>query len=484
MRRSDLRSPVRSDPHVLQLLVLALSAIACGAPSSHAAAPAEKPASWTLDGPLGDRPARTTDAAPLSDQENRGGWKRFAPLSDEFEGSSLDRTKWWPRNPTWLGRQPALFHPGNVEVRDGMLHLTMRKQEVAEMPRGKGYHTWTSAAVQSRRVVKYGYFEARCRPMRSHGSSAFWFYRSEKKRWTEIDVFEIGGGAPGFETKYHMNLHVFHTPDEKRHWSTPSVWHAPRPLADGFRVYGLEWDRETIRFWVDGVLVRKVANTHWHQALTLNFDSETMPKWFGLPRDADLPSTFSVDYIRVWRKESVRSYEEIAQPILERTRKMFEGKRGLLEHSLRVQRYAEEILEAEGGDPLVVRAAALLHDVGIPRAREVHGSSAGKYQEIEGPPIAERILAELDVPAETIDLVAGIVANHHSATDPDVTSHGEFRIVWDADWLVNFPGSHRGATRDRIEKDIATTFRTEAGRKIAHRLFLGAEQASDSGSPE
>ena len=44
-----------------------------------------------------------------------------------------------------------------------------------------------------------------------------------------------------------------------------------------------------------------MENTHWHQPLSLNLDSETMPEWFGLPDEASLPSTFSVEYIRSWR---------------------------------------------------------------------------------------------------------------------------------------------------------------------------------------
>jgi hypothetical protein len=34
----------------------------------------------------------------------------------------------------------------------------------------------------------------------------------------------------------------------------------------------------------------------------LIFDSETMPGWFGMPDDADLPSTFSVEYVRAWKR--------------------------------------------------------------------------------------------------------------------------------------------------------------------------------------
>lgn len=36
--------------------------------------------------------------------------------------------------------------------------------------------------------------------------------------------------------------------------------------------------------------------------LFLIFDSETMPDWFGMPDDNDLPSTFSIEYVRAWKQ--------------------------------------------------------------------------------------------------------------------------------------------------------------------------------------
>ncbi|UCG59291.1 MAG: family 16 glycosylhydrolase [Phycisphaerales bacterium] len=277
------------------------------------AADTERPESWLRSGELGPAPQRATNILPLSDQSNKGNWTKYEPLSDEFEAVELDLNKWWPKNPKWLGRQPAYFHPGNVRLSGGELHLTMRKQEVPEMPKDRGYHTYTSAAVQSKTKVKYGYFEIKARPMKSHGSSSFWFYDSAAEWWTEIDVFEIGGGAGGFERKYNMNVHVFKTPTEKRHWSVHGAWVAPSNLADDYHVYGLEWDNKKIKWYFDGVLVRWVQNTHWHQPLTLNFDSETMPEWFGLPRDADLPSTYSIEYVRAWKRiETTTGAEQTA----------------------------------------------------------------------------------------------------------------------------------------------------------------------------
>jgi hypothetical protein len=90
-------------------------------------------------------------------------------------------------------------------------------------------------------------------------------------------------------------------PSENRHSSIGKDWDAPWKLADAFHLYGVEWDPEDIKYYVDGVLVRQVQNTHWHQPLYLIFDSETMPDWFGMPEDKDLPSTFSIEYVRAWK---------------------------------------------------------------------------------------------------------------------------------------------------------------------------------------
>jgi beta-glucanase (GH16 family) len=256
---------------------------------------------WVLKGELGNKPKRVTETYPLSDQSNAGKWVAYGPMSDEFEAGKIDADKWYDKNPRWMGRQPAWFYDKNVTVSDGKMHLAMKKEEPAEMRKDKGYHTYTSAAVQSKGRVLYGYFEVKCKPMNSAGSSSFWFYHNTPELWTEIDVFEIGGKAKGFEKKYNMNVHVFKTPAEKRHWSKHGQWYAPTNLADDYHVYALEWDKEKVKWYFDGVLVRWVENTHWHQALTLNFDSETMPDWFGLPEDKDLPSTYSIEYVRTWK---------------------------------------------------------------------------------------------------------------------------------------------------------------------------------------
>lgn len=243
-------------------------------------------------------------------------WEPIPELTDEFSGNKLDATKWHDHNPTWKGRQPGFFSKRNVTVRDGQLHLTARAENLPDLP--PGYHTFTTAAVKSKTRVLYGYFELKCKPMDSRASSAFWFYAQDKDAdksdtawWTEIDVFEICGRSAERDRVYHMNVHVFVTPEEgKHHWSKAAKWQAPFRLADDFHVYALEWDGHAIKWYVDGQVVRTLENTHWHQALHMNFDSETFPKWFGLPQQENLPSTFSIEYVRSWRKKETAASKD------------------------------------------------------------------------------------------------------------------------------------------------------------------------------
>ena len=140
-----------------------------------------------------------------------------------------------------------------------------------------------------------------------------------------------------------------------------------------------------------------------------------------------------------------------------------------IDHALKVVEYAEAIMDTHTADPLVVKAAAILHDIGIHDAEWKHGSAAGRYQEMTGPPIARSILTAQGVDEGTIDHVCRIIASHHSARDIDTP---EFRVVWDADWLANIPVEHPDADRAKLEKLIADVFRTDRGRSLAQRQFL------------
>ena len=105
-----------------------------------------------------------------------------------------------------------------------------------------------------------------------------------------------------------------------------------------------------------------------------------------------------------------------------------------INHARKVLGWAEQILEKENGDPEIVVAAAVLHDIGIHAAEKKHGSTAGKYQEIEGPPIAEHIMRRIGFPENKLGEVLEIIAHHHS---PGIIKTANFKIIYEADCLVN-----------------------------------------------
>ena len=143
-----------------------------------------------------------------------------------------------------------------------------------------------------------------------------------------------------------------------------------------------------------------------------------------------------------------------------------------INHALAVLGYAEKINSAQGADNLVVTAAAILHDIGIHQAEKKYNSTAGKYQEIEGPPIAEPILKSCGLGFDKIEHVCKIIANHHSAKNIDTP---EFRVIWDADWLVNIPDECADMTKERLTSFIEKIFKTSKGKQLAKEIYLSGE---------
>ncbi|MFJ2484743.1 family 16 glycosylhydrolase [Pseudomonas sp. NPDC087639] len=263
---------------------------------------------WTRVGPLGALPTRTRANLPLSDQANAGQWTLNRKLSDDFNGSTLDRTRWHVNNAIGnesLGRKPALYTPNNASVSNGNLNIVFRKETLPQKYVKLGFKDYTSAMVRTTERGFYGYYEARAKPMNSAGSSAFWLaWTGMLDNATEIDIFEIAGKTKdaALDRSYHMNAHLWATPQSTEHIDNGSIWVSPWRLADAFHIYGFDWQPDTLRWYVDGVLVRESKNNYFFFPMEVNFDSEAMWKWFGVVDDADLPSTFEVDYFYMWQR--------------------------------------------------------------------------------------------------------------------------------------------------------------------------------------
>ena len=139
-------------------------------------------------------------------------------------------------------------------------------------------------------------------------------------------------------------------------------------------------------------------------------------------------------------------------------------------HATRVARYAEEIFREEGGDLAVILSAAYLHDIGIKEAERKYQSTAARYQEEEGPPIARDILSSLGASQDLIDEVCDIVGHHHHPGHQETVN---FKIVYDADLIVNLEEKKKESPlkEERLDKLIKGAFLTKSGKKVAKRAL-------------
>jgi len=150
-------------------------------------------------------------------------------------------------------------------------------------------------------------------------------------------------------------------------------------------------------------------------------------------------------------------------------RNLFGDDEKRIAHALSVLSYAEQILQEEEGDRAVVVAAALLHDIGIHEAERKHNSNAGRYQEIEGPPIARGIMDSLGADAALTEEVCDIVGHHHSPREVETAN---YKILYDADTIVNLCAEVPASKRPALKKKLERLFLTPTGLRIARHTLL------------
>jgi len=145
-------------------------------------------------------------------------------------------------------------------------------------------------------------------------------------------------------------------------------------------------------------------------------------------------------------------------------------------HATRVARYAEKIGKGEQGNLAVILTAAYLQDIGIKEAERKHQSTAARYQEEEGPPVAKEILEKLGAREELIEEVCDIVGHHHHP-GPEETVN--FKSVYDADMIANLEDNNKESQveSENLASIIEKSFLTESGRNLAQRVLLNGKGA-------
>lgn len=251
-----------------------------------------------------------------------GVWILDNSFSDEFNKSKLDEKRWWDFNPAWHGRKPSHFARSNVKVKNGLLKLTAKNlnpKKVSAQDKARGYDKFSTAIIKSKERSHYGYYEARAKSMKAAVCNAFWLYdpleESAKYREgeysEEIDIFEVFGKANKKENQraYYAAVHRYQTPYveslvNKRKYKLENRYtrlEVEYDFHEEFHIYGLLWTPDELVWFLDGKEVFRRKNDFFKRPLHIIFDAEIMETWDGLPNSNDLPSTFEVDYVRVWR---------------------------------------------------------------------------------------------------------------------------------------------------------------------------------------
>lgn len=247
-------------------------------------------------------------------------------FSDEFDGNTLDSSKWDDWVWSFPGRRAGFcFARDNVALTNGCLTLTarlLREDEKSEENLRRGFDTYATAMVRSKEKTFYGYYECRAKGMKAAVCNAFWLYdplsdQPEKKfrvgdTTEEIDIFEFfgknGTTTQAVNRVYYTTVHRLKTPYlegivnggvEKLKDRTKST-EVDFDFWEDFHTYGFEWTEDRLTWYLDGEEVFSRMNDHFDRPMHVTFDCEIMYNWAGEPDKDDLPAVFYIDYIRYW----------------------------------------------------------------------------------------------------------------------------------------------------------------------------------------
>ncbi len=248
-------------------------------------------------------------------------WTKVDNLSDEFEGTALDETKWMNTDPAaWIGRAPALFVKDVVSVSDDNLKITNYQFSSPRVVNGETF-THGAGNIWSMNRAEVGqYFEVRMKANKTFLSSTFWLINRTKeftgcdKRTTELDIQECvgeitGGGSSSFDRTIHSNTHsrntsCMQTPTgsqgDNAQLASGKVW-------EDYHVYGAWWKSPTeVLFFLDGKEVYSITpKSEFNLPMYLRLVTEAY-NWNPVPADGGMTGseeerTTFYDWVRTWK---------------------------------------------------------------------------------------------------------------------------------------------------------------------------------------
>ncbi len=244
-------------------------------------------------------------------------WEVNKKFSDEFNGTTLDTTKWYARSPYWVhGRPPATFRAYSVSVKDGTMQI---KNSV--LKGDKKYNIAGGAVASKAKDAYFGYYEVRMKASGISMSSTFWLKNKPVDsncpyEQLELDIVEaVGMQKTGHDLRNFMrsNTHTFRTDcnGEKLVKSSGGNCEISPPANETFHTYGCWWeDENTLKFYHNGAYKFTIhPNTYFrdkpfNRPMYMHMVTETY-NWETPPTEEELNN----DAINTTCYDWVRSYK-------------------------------------------------------------------------------------------------------------------------------------------------------------------------------
>ncbi|MEW6006027.1 MAG: family 16 glycosylhydrolase [Stygiobacter sp.] len=224
--------------------------------------------------------------------------------SDEFDGTSINPSYWTFETGTgtngWGNNELQYYtnRTENAKIENGMLVITARQESYA----GRNY-TSARMKTQGKKSFKYGKIEARMKLPVGKGSwPAFWMLGDNITfvgwpKCGEIDIMEHINSDPSVYGTIHY--------DDNGHVSKGGNTSTD---VTQFHVYSIEWDSNTIKWFVDGrqyyfvYIVNGVNSTEeFHNPFFIILNLAIGGNWPGNPDGSmQFPISMYVDYVRVY----------------------------------------------------------------------------------------------------------------------------------------------------------------------------------------
>ncbi|MBM7113288.1 family 16 glycosylhydrolase [Archangium primigenium] len=211
--------------------------------------------------------------------------------------TTLDLSR-WRASDGWVSSEDfnAGWRADHVRLTEGTLHLTL---DTESCPEGCGGRPYASGEFASQRYHGYGRYEVRLKPARAPGTMTAFALTTgpfENTRWDEVGMAFLG--------KNPQQLRLTYISEGKRH--DAATIDLPFDASESFHIYGLEWTRAALHWYVDGRRVHSETGFNGPLPVTpgrivMNFWPGVGPateSWLGVFEYPGAPLTSGIQNIR------------------------------------------------------------------------------------------------------------------------------------------------------------------------------------------